>query len=344
MYGYLLNFLGIASLAVFLLSNPAQAKVPDKVPDISGSYDLDPTKIDKANAQSGCVEHWHLDPGGSLMAESGQEQVRGKWRVTRRDQTVLQMDWTHQTTNGLPDCGGRRAETPVSDARILFYLNSLRGLVLVTPYASDPKYGAIYAPLVVTTRVVDNRHPDAALVIDLPVIPQPRLVEPVIRDRCVNCAPLTDEQKLEHAQQLSQQSVEPNTIGTGPAESQVALAPQANAMTYPPQNIFDLATLPAGDQAALTKALLAAFADRVEAAYPARARDNGVEGWSDVDCRWTMNGELADCARAGDNPPNYGFDQAAARLLGGIGFGPLPGAHAGMWSRFRLVWHLQPAQ
>ncbi len=138
---------------MFALWSAAQAKVPD----VSGSYDLKAADIDKVAAKPGCIEHWHLRRDGSLVVESDQEQVSGRWQVTPLDKTVLRMTWTHRTTNGLPDCWGRVSEKPGRDVEFLFYLNSLRGLVLVKLQSAAPETGAIYEMVAVTTKVGDDK-------------------------------------------------------------------------------------------------------------------------------------------------------------------------------------------
>ncbi len=124
---------------------------------------------------------------------------------------------------------------------------------------------------------------------------------------------------------------------------------KAEPQAYPPQAFFDLTAVPAADQAALGQAVRAAVAAHVAATYPARAQDNGVEGWGEVDCRWTAAGGLGDCAWADEAPQGYGFGAASGRLLNGMSSAVLPGGQAGSqagrqtgtWSRLRLVWHLK---
>ena len=116
------------------------------------------------------------------------------------------------------------------------------------------------------------------------------------------------------------------------------------AAVYSPETYFDLTRLPEADRAALTRTLVAAMAAKVEAAYPARADENGVEGWAEVDCRWGPDGNLSDCAPADEAPKGYGFGRAAAGLLDATSGDFLPGAHPGMWSRLRLIWRQQAEQ
>ncbi len=338
---HLLQVLGAASLALFL-SSAAQAKAPEKTPDISGSYDLEPFG-NKANLQPGCIEHWHLDHNGRFLAESGRAQLLGQWRVTGQGHT-LSLEWTHQASNSLPDCWGRIADSPVPDSTTTFYITAGKDLGLITPDGVAPNGGVLYKLKAIAYKVADNRKLDSVLVIDLPAVQQTRLPRPVMYDRCSNCTSLTDEQKLGPARQISQESSKQTTVNPSQSEAQTPLTPKADTAAYPPQTYFDLTTLSAADQAAFTKALLAAIGDRVNATYPPRAQDNGIEGWGDVDCRWTLNGSLADCARAGEQPLGYGFGHAATVLLSGLSTQPLPGAHAGSWSRLRLVWHLMPAE
>ncbi len=55
-------------------------------------------------------------------------------------------------------------------------------------------------------------------------------------------------------------------------------------------------------------------AAQVQAAYPARALDNQIEGDASMDCLVTASGKLAGCRIASENPTGFGFGQAALDL------------------------------
>jgi len=55
-------------------------------------------------------------------------------------------------------------------------------------------------------------------------------------------------------------------------------------------------------------------AAQVQAAYPARALDNQIEGDASMDCLVTADGKLAGCRIASENPAGFGFGQAALDL------------------------------
>ena len=55
-------------------------------------------------------------------------------------------------------------------------------------------------------------------------------------------------------------------------------------------------------------------AAQVQAAYPARALDNQIEGDAAMDCLVTASGKLAGCRIASENPTGFGFGQAALDL------------------------------
>jgi hypothetical protein len=53
---------------------------------------------------------------------------------------------------------------------------------------------------------------------------------------------------------------------------------------------------------------------QIQAAYPARALDNQIEGDAAMDCLITADGKLAGCRIASENPTGFGFGQAALDL------------------------------
>lgn len=53
---------------------------------------------------------------------------------------------------------------------------------------------------------------------------------------------------------------------------------------------------------------------QIQAAYPARALDNQIEGAALMDCAVTLDGKLGGCRIAAETPSGYGFGQAALDL------------------------------
>jgi protein TonB len=47
--------------------------------------------------------------------------------------------------------------------------------------------------------------------------------------------------------------------------------------------------------------------------YPRRAREAGIEGQAQLDCRVDLHGAL-DCEAISETPPGWGFGQAAVRI------------------------------
>jgi TonB family protein len=65
-----------------------------------------------------------------------------------------------------------------------------------------------------------------------------------------------------------------------------------------------------GQPALITKPTVA----QIQAAYPARALDNQIEGDALMDCVVMANGKLTGCRIAGESPTGFGFGQAALDL------------------------------
>jgi TonB family protein len=55
---------------------------------------------------------------------------------------------------------------------------------------------------------------------------------------------------------------------------------------------------------------------QIQAAYPVRALDDQVEGGAVIDCIVNEAGSLEGCRVGAENPPGYGFGQAAVDLAG----------------------------
>lgn len=74
-----------------------------------------------------------------------------------------------------------------------------------------------------------------------------------------------------------------------------------------------VAATPAVAQTAWTSAPTAA---EMAAAYPAKARAEGVGGAVELTCTAARSGAMTDCAVLGETPRGYGFGPAARRLAG----------------------------
>ncbi len=61
---------------------------------------------------------------------------------------------------------------------------------------------------------------------------------------------------------------------------------------------------------------------QIQAAYPARALDNQIEGAALMDCTVLVDGKLAGCRIAAETPTGYGFGQAALDLAGDFAMKP----------------------
>jgi hypothetical protein len=82
-----------------------------------------------------------------------------------------------------------------------------------------------------------------------------------------------------------------------------------------------LVAAPAGAQVNWTVAPTAA---EMAAAYPARAKAEGVGGAVDLICSAGRDGRLSDCDAIGESPRGYGFATAARRLAQGMRAAGLP--------------------
>ncbi len=133
--------LALAAVIGLLANGAAMAGTQD----ISGVYDL--TTVAKgADGKPVCVESWTLKSDGGFLIESGQEQVRGHWRLTGDAKDGWMIARTDQTTNGLPDCIGHRTTKPMVDIVVDFYFNVDSDLVLANAPARNSDGSLLYKP------------------------------------------------------------------------------------------------------------------------------------------------------------------------------------------------------
>jgi hypothetical protein len=142
---------GLAVAASLALAGLA----PARAQDVAGAYDFT-SSARGAGGKPACVERWILWPNGDFLLVSGQEQVRGAWRLERDVQSGAWLAWTRQTTNQRPDCYGRKAPKRLKDERTAFYFNGNGDLVVSrspVPTADGP---IRYQPFGILRRSTDE--------------------------------------------------------------------------------------------------------------------------------------------------------------------------------------------
>ena len=146
------RFGGLALTAALVLAGAASAEPKD----IAGVYDFASTAR-SADGKPVCVERWTLRPDGGFLVESGQEQVRGTWRLEHDNKDQLWLVRVGQASNGLPDCTGRRASAPLKDDRRSFYFNVDDNLLMAPPTAHGPDGSVMYQqPYARLTKTTDK--------------------------------------------------------------------------------------------------------------------------------------------------------------------------------------------
>ena len=142
----------VAATATLAIASPPVATGAVAKETIAGTYELKVAKT-ATDGQQACVERWTLRANGTLMIQSGQENLQGHWGAEGKSDNAEWLLWTGLTTNGMPDCRGKVTSRPVADRRIPYYVNSLGGLVLLKPGSRLPDGSMLWSLDAITTKV-----------------------------------------------------------------------------------------------------------------------------------------------------------------------------------------------